>query len=398
VPTETTSDSTTSSADPAKPVEAKQDAGPPESKPDVDAKTAPAPDSNPLEAPAAVVKPALESQAPASPDAPVAPADTSHPASTSQPAEAENGHEAALPPSERKTEKLPGIAEILKPWTATNADDPTIPRPSALPQTAQLNPDLIDTLRDKADEPRPIPPPPDPTLIAGVAAAVTAAAKASGVDLNNSNNDDTVRPAPRSNAPTERLPAIEKIVPGVSTGITCPNCKHQNRPGELICDHCGTSLISGGRAALGTRDLVREQEARPDEKLLDTDARQALELAGGSAFTESMALRLEIESGNNPMVIYPKSEIVLGRRDPNTGAIPDVDLTAYAGYRLGVSRRHSIIRMQEKALFITDLGSSNGTFLNGTRLAPHRPHQLRDGDEVRLGQMALRLYFQTGRR
>lgn len=306
----------------------------------------------------------------------------------------------AIPPSERQTEKLTRPAELVKPWTPQSQDDPTVPgRASSAAQTAPLNPDLIDTLKDNPDEPRPAPPPqPDPALLASVAAAVTAAAKASGVDLNNANNDDTVRPAPKTSGPTERLPDLEKIVPGASSGIICPNCKHQNRPGELICDNCGTSLISGGKAALGTRDLVKDQEASPGEKLLDTGTQKALEAAGGSSFTESMVLRVEIESGSNPMLIYPKEEIVLGRRDPNTGAIPDVDLTAYAGYRLGVSRRHAIIRMQDKALYLTDLGSSNGSFLNGTRLSPHRPHQLRDGDEVRLGQMALRLYFQSGRR
>jgi hypothetical protein len=305
-----------------------------------------------------------------------------------------------IPPSERQTEKLTRPAELIKPWSPQTQDDPTVPgRGSGLPQTAQLNPDLVDTLKENPDEPRPVaPPPPEPAVLSTVAAAVTAAAKVAGVDLTQGSTDDTVRPAPKVGNSTDRLPDLEKIVPGVSSGIICPNCAHQNRPGELICDNCGTSLITGGKAALGTRDLVREQEARPGEKLLDTGTQKALATAGGAVFTENMVLRLEIESGSNPMLIYPKAEIVLGRRDPNTGAIPDVDLTAYAGYRLGVSRRHSIIRMQDKNLFITDLGSSNGTYLNGTRLPPHRPHQLRDGDEVRLGQMALRLYFQSGRR
>lgn len=305
-----------------------------------------------------------------------------------------------IPPSERQTEKLTRPAELIKPWSPQTQDDPTVPgRGSGLPQTAQLNPDLVDTLKENPDETRSSPPPPpEPGVLSTVAAAVTAAAKVAGVDLTQGSSDDTVRPAPKVANSTDRLPDLEKIVPGVSSGIICPNCAHQNRPGELICDNCGTSLITGGKAALGTRDLVREQEARPGEKLLDTGTQKALATAGGAVFTENMVLRLEIESGSNPMLIYPKAEIVLGRRDPNTGAIPDVDLTAYAGYRLGVSRRHSIIRMQDKNLFITDLGSSNGTYLNGTRLPPHRPHQLRDGDEVRLGQMALRLYFQSGRR
>jgi pSer/pThr/pTyr-binding forkhead associated (FHA) protein len=77
--------------------------------------------------------------------------------------------------------------------------------------------------------------------------------------------------------------------------------------------------------------------------------------------------------------------------------MPDVDLTAYAGYRMGVSRRHAAVRLQDKQLHLSDLGSSNGTFINGARLIAHRPYQLRDGDEIRLGQMVLRIFFQSNK-
>lgn len=201
---------------------------------------------------------------------------------------------------------------------------------------------------------------------------------------------------PPNTAPLPPQPNLS-VTPG---GIICPNCGHRNRPGILLCENCGTNLTTGRQPTLGTRDLKREQEASVQDgnKLLDTAQTKAIDSAGGSAFTESMVLRFEIDGAATPMLVYPKPEIILGRRDPNTGAMPDVDLTAYAGYRMGVSRRHASIRFQDRQLHVSDLGSSNGTFLNGTRLNAHRPYQLRDGDEVRLGQMVLRLYFQTGRK
>jgi pSer/pThr/pTyr-binding forkhead associated (FHA) protein len=109
-------------------------------------------------------------------------------------------------------------------------------------------------------------------------------------------------------------------------------------------------------------------------------------------------LRLEIEAAPAPILIYPKAETSLGRRDPATGTMPDVDLTTYAGYRMGVSRRHAVIRLNNKRLEIYDLGSSNGTSVNGVRLAPHQPYPLRDGDEISLGKMAMRAIFQVGGR
>lgn len=211
-------------------------------------------------------------------------------------------------------------------------------------------------------------------------------------------------PVPASNAPpadepkaTQRLPDPESL--GISNsaapgGITCPTCGHRNRPGILLCENCGTNLMTGKQSGIGTRDLLKEQEK---QGALDAEAQKAVDTAGGASFTEEMVLRIEIEGGSTPMLVYPKQEIIMGRRDPNTGGMPDVDLTAYAGYRMGVSRRHAAIRLQDKQLHVSDLGSSNGTFLNGTRLNAHRPYQLKDGDEVRLGQMVLRLYFQSNK-
>jgi pSer/pThr/pTyr-binding forkhead associated (FHA) protein len=48
-----------------------------------------------------------------------------------------------------------------------------------------------------------------------------------------------------------------------------------------------------------------------------------------------------------------------------------------------VSRRHAVIRDGPRGPAIHDLGSTNGTFVNDTRIAA--PHELRDGDVVRLG-------------
>lgn len=255
--------------------------------------------------------------------------------------------------------------------SAPTAPKPAVPAPSPVPSTR----DLRDIVRDISKDP-------------------TIPSKSSIIGQADAPKDGppTAPPSPAKPAPADATAAA---------GTICPTCGHRNRPGELICDNCGTNLSTGSRATVGTRDLVREQEEReaekPGEKVLDTSQFKAIETAGATSFTEDMVLRIEIEGGTTPMMVYPKQEIIMGRRDPNTGGMPDVDLTSYAGYRMGVSRRHAAVRLQEKQLHVSDLGSSNGTFLNGTRLSAHRPYQLRDGDEIRLGQMVLRVYFQSSK-
>jgi len=51
-----------------------------------------------------------------------------------------------------------------------------------------------------------------------------------------------------------------------------------------------------------------------------------------------------------------------------------------------VSREHAEIRQMEQGLLVTDLGSSNGTFLNGKRLAQNQPCPLQAGDKLKIGQ------------
>lgn len=53
----------------------------------------------------------------------------------------------------------------------------------------------------------------------------------------------------------------------------------------------------------------------------------------------------------------------------------------------GVSRRHAVIRLSGGGAVIEDLGSKNGTWRNGQRLAG--PIELRDGDEIRFGAIGM---------
>jgi len=56
-----------------------------------------------------------------------------------------------------------------------------------------------------------------------------------------------------------------------------------------------------------------------------------------------------------------------------------------------VSRRHAVIHWDGRQAFITDLGSTNGTRLNGQRLEPNQPYSLNPGDHLELGGPDARL-------
>lgn len=82
---------------------------------------------------------------------------------------------------------------------------------------------------------------------------------------------------------------------------------------------------------------------------------------------------------------------VMGRADPMSAFQPDLDLAPYGAMRHGVSRRHALIRPAESSLYLIDQNSTNGTWVNGQRLAPGRDFPLTDGDTIELGALRMNM-------
>lgn len=116
----------------------------------------------------------------------------------------------------------------------------------------------------------------------------------------------------------------------------------------------------------------------------------------GTAHFGSRTELILIARDNGQQFVFDAStidELVIGRFDPDTNTSPPVDLEAAGGMDRGVSRRHASIIRQEGLLYVSDHGSHNGTYLNGQRLVAKQPRILRDGDDLRLAQLVLRVKF-----
>jgi hypothetical protein len=85
---------------------------------------------------------------------------------------------------------------------------------------------------------------------------------------------------------------------------------------------------------------------------------------------------------------------ILGRAHESNVHDPDVDLGKYGAQVLGVSRQHAALYRMNHLILIADLGSHNGTFLNGDRLEPKRFHILHDGDVIQLANLSMQIHFQ----
>ncbi len=114
-------------------------------------------------------------------------------------------------------------------------------------------------------------------------------------------------------------------------------------------------------------------------------------------FGPDTILLLYIEKEPEPLkvLISDREDVMIGRSAPDSILLPDVDLGRHSSHKhqMGISRVHAMLRRDEDTLIISDVGSKNGTFINGTQLHAQEVRVLRDGDKVRLGDLELRIEF-----
>ncbi len=77
----------------------------------------------------------------------------------------------------------------------------------------------------------------------------------------------------------------------------------------------------------------------------------------------------------------PAREIAVAKEEFLIGRAPDSDLRLLSA---GISRHHCLLRLSEDEVTLIDLGSSNGTYLNGQRVRSQAV--LKTGDQIQLDQ------------
>ena len=144
--------------------------------------------------------------------------------------------------------------------------------------------------------------------------------------------------------------------------IVCSNCQHQNVAGAMFCAECGAQLD-------GVETLVTQ--AITDEQIAEDLKRKSVRPETVSTPTNSWISLHLMDSGK----ILP-----LASRN---------EFTPYQAYASGVSRLHAVVKRDADKVLVMDLGSSNGTYVNGRRINPHVEESLSHGDIVALGKLKI---------
>ena len=81
----------------------------------------------------------------------------------------------------------------------------------------------------------------------------------------------------------------------------------------------------------------------------------------------------------------------VGRFDPTTGVHPTIDFTDIDKMK-STSRRHAMIIIEDNIFYLQSEYETNGTFLNGQRIADGHKMPVQTGDKLRFGLIACTFY------
>lgn len=165
--------------------------------------------------------------------------------------------------------------------------------------------------------------------------------------------------------------------------IVCPNCQHKNVAGAMFCAECGAQLD-------GVETLITQ--AITDEQIAEELKKKTKE---APAAPSNSWLSLHLMDSGKILPLASRNEFTLGRLSEGQPIMPDIDLTPYQAYASGVSRLHAVVKRDANRVMVMDLGSSNGTYLNGRRLNPHTEEALNHGDIVALGKLKIQVLLRN---
>lgn len=133
----------------------------------------------------------------------------------------------------------------------------------------------------------------------------------------------------------------------------------------------------------GKTQLLSSDEAQEASRHIEIDETMPLD--------NQKQVLLIIQDTPVRLLLVQNTDITLGRTDTRANVYPDIDLTPYGGSETGVSRLHASFQYKNRTLYITDLGSSNGTYLNGQRLQPNRPEPVKIGEVLVFGRLTVQI-------
>jgi FHA domain len=180
-----------------------------------------------------------------------------------------------------------------------------------------------------------------------------------------------------------------------TTAGTCPNCNGPKDGFSIFCEDCGYDFVTG---IVPANRMPAASATATATASASTSSSAAVINRAGSWMIVVATDRAQFDRVGDATVVFPvgvpdrvveltADRALIGRRSTSRNIHPEVDLSP-TPEDVAVSRQHAeIVRAADGTFTVTDLGSSNGTFLNGSAVAmsPNTAMPLANGDSVSVG-------------
>ncbi len=164
--------------------------------------------------------------------------------------------------------------------------------------------------------------------------------------------------------------------------IDCLNCQHGNITGAVFCLECGEQLGEDDLSSTTVTDVHITEE-------LKRKAPRPEPVPPAYSW-----ISLHFMGSGKILPLASRNEFILGRISEESLILPDVDLTPYRADAAGVSRLHAVVKREANKALVMDLGSSNGTYINGRRIHPDVNVALSHQDIIALGTLQIQVLLQ----
>jgi hypothetical protein len=174
------------------------------------------------------------------------------------------------------------------------------------------------------------------------------------------------------------------LIPG--TAQVCPDCGTRHEDARVaFCEICGYNFVTG---AHGEMPVQAPPAAAAPVPVTPAPVVAPVAATRWTVVVTVDASLREAGSPEAPAHLGPftfevnKPTMLIGRRSEARAIFPEIPLT----FDEAVSHRHALLELSpEGVLMARDIGSSNGTRLNGKELPSMVDTPLQDGDELTVG-------------
>jgi predicted component of type VI protein secretion system len=175
-------------------------------------------------------------------------------------------------------------------------------------------------------------------------------------------------------------------------GEACPDCgAARTADGGNFCEVCGYNFVTGAHGEVPVADPPAAAPVPPEADPIPEPAAPASRLAPPAGWAVLINVDPSLRDAGSPeppadfapvTIDLDKPVSMIGRKSPSRAIFPEIALDLDAA----VSHRHAILqRGDDGTLVLRDIGSSNGTRLNGKDVEPMTDKPLQDGDQITLG-------------